>query len=181
MHFSNPIDANIVRKALNEAEALYTAADCGMSYLALRDKFESNQTPNTFWFHTQGALMGSFVINWCKLFGMDVKDQYWKQTTIEQKEFREAVYRETGFNYQAWDKYRKSMSDLKAVVVDHMNPYFPLDQLPDFHPAIQILKVSHEWLRQVLAELNVAAEGPVNDSDYFKKVEGDIKATLAKF
>ena len=93
--------------------------------------------------------MGSFVINWSKLFGMDVKDQYWKQTTLEQKEFREAVYQVTGFNYQAWEKYRKAMSDLKAVMSDHMNPYYPLEQLPDLKPAIEILKVCHQWLGAV--------------------------------
>jgi len=185
MHFSNPIDNNVARKALSESESLYTAADCGLSYLALKEKLgdqiDSKTSGNEFWLHTRGALMGSFVINWCKLFGVDVKDQYWKQTTIEQKPFREAVYAATGFSYPEWDKYRKAMSDLKAVVSDHMNPYYPIDQLPDFAPAIQVLKVCHQWLRDVVTALDIEVEGPVSRADYFEKVEADIQSTLARF
>lgn len=185
MHFSVSLDQNIVHKALSECEALYTAADCGLSYMALAQKMAqsegSSEARNDFWFHTRGALMGSFVINWCKLFGVDVKDQYWKQATIEQKEFREAVYAATGFNYQGWDNYRKAMSELKAVVVDHMNPYYPLEQLPDFTPAIEIIKVCHQWLRDVMVELDVELSGQLAQADYFAKVEADIQATLEKF
>lgn len=185
MHFSIPLDQNILHKALSEYESLYTAADCGLSYVALVQKMtqaeDDSSQRNDFWFHTRGALMGSFVINWCKLFGVDVKDQYWKQATIEQKEFREAVYAATGFNYQAWDKYRKAMSELKAVVVDHMNPYYPLEQLPDFLPAIQIIKVCHQWLRDVASELEVELTGQLAHTDYFAKVESDIQTTLEKF
>ena len=185
MQFSSPIDANIVRKALNESEALYTAADCGMSYLALMSQLTSadrgdSESRNEFWFHAQAALRGSFVINWCKLFGVDVKDIYWKQVTLEQKAFREAVYAETGFDYQAWDRYRKSMSDLRAVMVEHLNPYYPLESLPDFEPALAVIKVCHQWLLNVCDELDVDKTGPLGRGDYFTKVADDIEATLGQ-
>ena len=181
MEFSVAIDANIVRKALRETEVLYTAADCALSYQALDEKLGSEATNNDFWFHTRGALRGSFVINWCRLFGVDVKDIYWKQATIEQKPFREAIYQATGFNYQVWDKYRKSMSDLRAILIDHLNPYYPIEDLPDFEPAIKVLEVCHLWLHDVVTEFELAAEGPVAQQDYFAKVRQDIDQILAKF
>ena len=183
MQFSSPIDANVVRKALLESEALYTAADCGMSYLALANKCSQvingeSGDKNEFWFHAYGALRGSFVINWCKLFGVDVKDIYWKQVTLEQKAFREAVYAATGFDYQQWDHYRKSMSDLRAVMVEHLNPYHPIDTLPDFAPALAVIKVCQQWLGDVCGELAVEKTGPLGRADYFQKVAADIEVTL---
>ncbi|PIE41276.1 MAG: hypothetical protein CSA49_04245 [Gammaproteobacteria bacterium] len=185
MHFSNAIDANIVRKALNEVESLCTAADCGLSYMALVAKFGDDLaqagTRNDFWFHTRGALLGSFVINWCKLFGVDVKNQYWKQTTLEQKAFRECVYQKTGFNYQSWDKYRKAMGDLKAVMSDHMNPYYPIEQLPDLNPAIDIINVCYQWLKEVVEYLGLEMPAQLANDNYLEKVEADIQQTLDKF
>lgn len=181
MEFSVAVDGQIVRKALIEVEALYTAADCGLSYMALAEKLKDQEQKNDFWFHTRGALRGTFVINWCKLFGVDVKNGYWKQTTLEQKPFREAVYQATGFDYRAWDSYRKAMSELRAVLIDHLNPYYPIDQLPDFEPALAILKVCHHWLRQVAEAFDIETQGPLAQEYYFEKVQQDIDSTLNKF
>ena len=178
MQFSVSIDENIVRKALVEAEVLYTAADCGLSYQALDARLGDQVTNNDFWFHTRGALRGSFVINWCKLFGVTATDQYWKRVTLEQKAFREAVYEATGFDYPAWDAYRKQMTDLKAVLSEHLNPYYPIAELPDFEPAMKALRVAHEWLRQVVAEFAIEPQGPMAQDAYFAKVEGDIAEIL---
>lgn len=174
MQFSVSVDDNIVRKALVEAGVLYTAADCGMSYQALNARLGDRVANNDFWFHTLGALRGSFVINWCKLFGITATDPYWKRLTLEQKAFREAVYAATGFDYPAWDAYRKQMTDLKGVLSEHLDPYYPIADLPDFEPAMAVLRVAHEWLRQVLAEFAIEPEGPLARPDYFAKVEGDI-------
>lgn len=179
MQFSIPISDSIARKALLEAEVLYTAADCGLSFQALNEKLGPDASDNDFWFHTRGALRGSFVINWCKLFGVNVKNTYWKQTTIEQKAFRDAVYGATGFDYQAWSNYRKEMSDLKAVLSEHLNPYYPIEDLPDFKPAMQVLVVCHDWLRQVAQEFGIELEGPPAKDDYFAKVTQDINQILA--
>lgn len=180
MQFSVSIDDNIVRKAMAEAGVLYTAADCGMSYAALNDRLGDSVASNEFWFHTLGALRGSFVINWCKLFGVTASDNYWKRVTLEQKAFREALYDATGFDYQHWDSYRKAMSDLRAVLTDHLDPYYPIDDLPDFAPAMAVLKVTRQWLREVAAEFAVTLEGPMAREDYFSKVEQDIGAILEK-
>ncbi|MDX1695421.1 MAG: hypothetical protein R3208_16785 [Ketobacteraceae bacterium] len=178
MDLSAPLDVNTVRKAMIEAGVLYTAADCGLSFDALSQRLGDSVASNEFWFHTRGALRGSFVINWCKLFGIMAQDAYWKRVTLEQKPFREAVYAATGFDYQGWDAYRKTMSDLKAVLSEHLDPYYPLADLPDFGPAMKVLEVAHHWLREVAAEFDVATEGPMAQENYFDKVRRDIADIL---
>ena len=84
MQFSVSIDENLVRKALIEAVVLYTAADCGLSLQALDARLGDSTQENAFWFHTRGALRGSFVINWCKLFGVTATAPYWTRVTLEQ-------------------------------------------------------------------------------------------------
>lgn len=180
MQFSVSIDENLVRKALIEAEVLYTAADCGLSLQALDARLGDSARENAFWFHTRGALRGSFVINWCKLFGVTATDPYWKRVTLEQKAFREAVYEVTGFCYPEWDAYRKQMTDLKAVLSEHLNPYYPIADLPDFAPAMATLRVAHRWMREVAAEFAIALEGPIAREDHFEQAEADIAQILEK-
>ena len=180
MQFSVSIDENIVRKALVEAEVLYTAADCGLSCRALEARLGDDAEDNAFWLHTRGALRGSFVINWCKLFGITASDPYWKRVTLEQKAFREAVYEATGFDYPQWDAYRKQMTDLKAVLSEHLNPYYPIAELPDFAPAMAVLRIAHQWLREVAAEFAIALEGLAACEDHFERAEADIGAILSK-
>ena len=94
---------------------------------------------------------------------------------------RESVYATTGFGYPEWDAYRKQMTDLKAVLSEHLNPYYPIADLPDFAPAMATLRVAHRWMREVAAEFAIALEGPIAREDHFERAEADIAQILEKF
>ena len=61
------------------------------------------------------------MANWCRLFGTDISNRYWQQTTQEEGEFRELVYDATGYNYQQWSDYRKQMNERGHFYVRGVN------------------------------------------------------------
>ena len=141
---SSPILPSSLHKALLELECLYTASDCLIAYNTLVKRWEGNpgkansgEGIPVFWMHSRAALMGSFTINWCKLFGSDCNDRFWKQVTLEQKTFRELVYEATGFTYQEWTDYRKAMTAFRNQVTFHLTQYFDYKDVPEFDAAFE--------------------------------------------
>lgn len=190
MEFSSPVSVSSYHKALLELECLYTASDCLMAYDALNAKLEEGLDERAddikagiegmpvFWLHTRAALMGSFTINWCKLFGSDCNNSFWKQVTLEQKTFRERIYATAGFNYQAWTDYRKSMTGFRNQVTFHLTPYFDYKEVPDFAPAFEVLKVTHLWLREVAVSLGEPLEGNLANEMYFEQIQQQVSQTV---
>ena len=177
MNFSSPVSVSSFHKALLELECLYTASDCLMAYDALIAKWGDDDMP-IFWLHSRAALMGSFTINWCKLFGSDCNDSFWKQVTLEQKIFREQIYTVTGFSYQAWTDYRKAMTGFRNQVTFHLTPYFDYKEVPDFGPAFEVLKITHLWLRDVAVSLAEPLEGNLANKQYFEQIHEQISQTV---
>jgi len=178
MDFSSPIPVSSLHKALLELECLYTASDCLIAYSALEDKWGEGDSIPVFWLHTRAALMGSFVINWCKLFGSDCNDTFWKQVTLEQKPFRENVYDATGFSYPEWMSYRKAMTSFRNQVTFHLTPYFDYKDVPGFEAAHEVLKVTHHWLRQVVEHMNEPLEGNLANGQYFEQMQKEITQSI---
>ena len=177
---SSPILPSSLHKALLEQECLYTASDCLIAYNALVKKWGSDSGVDVpvFWLHSRAALMGSFTINWCKLFGSDSSDRFWKQVTLEQKSFRELVYEAAGFNYQEWTDYRKAMTAFRNQVTFHLTPYFDYKDVPDFSAAFDVLKVTHQWLRQVAESLEEPVVGNLTNKEYFENIEVEIERSV---
>ena len=178
---SSPILPSSLHKALLELECLYTASDCLIAYNALMKKWGSDSSADipVFWLHSRAALMGSFTINWCKLFGSDSNDRFWKQVTLEQKIFRELVYEKTGLNYQGWADYRKAMTAFRNQVTFHLTPYFDYKDVPDFSVAFEVLKVTHQWLRQVAEYLEEPVVGNLANKEYFENIEVEITGSVS--
>lgn len=188
MELSSPILVSSLHKALLELDCLYTASDCLIAYSVLDSVLEVNckgsesgDKPSAFWLHTKAALMGSFAINWCKLFGTDSSDRYWKQVTLEQKAFRELVYGATGFNYQAWADYRKAMTNFRNQVTVHLTPYFDYNDVPDFSMALIVLKTTHQWLRQVLPFLGEPLKGNLENERYFEEAQKEMSMSIRAY
>jgi len=178
---SSPILPSSLHKALLELECLYTASDCLIAYNALKKKWGSDSSADipVFWLHSRAALMGSFTINWCKLFGSDSNDRFWKQVTLEQKIFRELVYEKTGLNYQGWADYRKAMTAFRNQVTFHLTPYFDYKDVPNFSVAFEVLKVTHQWLRQVAEYLEEPVVGNLANKEYFENIEVEITGSVS--
>jgi len=178
---SSPILPSSLHKALLELECLYTASDCLIAYNALVKKWGDNieEDVPVFWLHSRAALMGSFTINWCKLFGSDSNDRFWKQVTLEQKAFRELIYEATGFNYQQWADYRKAMTAFRNQVARHLTPYFDYKDVPDFSAAFEVLKVTHNWLRYVAEYIEEPVVGNLSHSEYFENIETEIENSVS--
>ena len=166
MELSVHLDNNILHKAENELENLYAIID-GYNALQAIQQIKSDadqQTP--FWREIVASLMDQFTINWCKLFGIDCNDSYWKQTTQEQKGFRDLVYANTGFDHQSLNEYRHAMHEFRNELVQHMTPYHKVSRDLDLNPAFQVAAACHSWLHELLNHFSISAEGPVNTPDY---------------
>ncbi len=174
MELSVQLDDNILDKVKNELENLYAIIDGYSALQAIRESKSEKSLSNPFWREVTVALTDQVTINWCKLFGIDCQDTYWKQTTLEQASFREAVYAKTGMDYKGWDKYRHEMHELRNELIHHMTPYHELSCKLDLLPAFQIASACHIWLRQVFNFYGIQAEGPINLEDYV-----DISTTNA--
>lgn len=177
MKLSVALNQSIIHKAQKEVECVYTAADCLLGFLAIDERCHTKQAPD-FWQHVHTALIGSFVINFCKLFGIDCGDAYWKQVTIEQKEYRDRIYAATGFDYSGWMAYRKSMTELRNKISVHLTPYQHIEKVPNFQPALIILQTTHQWMREVWESLDVPATGPLAEADYFDRVKQQTTAII---
>lgn len=177
MQFSVPLSDNIVQKAAQEIDCLYTAADCLIGFRQLQDTFQEEPVPD-FWRHVQTAMMGSFVINFCKLFGVDCQDMYWKQLTLEQKAYRDRVYEITGLQYRTWMDYRQRMSEFHNRISVHLTPWHRLDAVPDFQPAFLLLCETHRWLRDVFTDLGLPFSGPMAEADYIERIVSETTDIL---
>ncbi len=98
--------------------------------------------------------------------------------TLEQKTFRELVYEATGFNCQEWAGYRKAMTAFRNQVTFHLTPYFDYKDVPDFTAAFEVLKVTHQWLRQVAEYLEEPVVGNLANKVYFENIEVEIERTV---
>ena len=178
---SSPILPSALHKAFLELECLYTASDCLIAYNVLVKKWGSDPGAEVpvFWLHSRAALMGSFTINWCKLFGSDSNDRFWKLVTLEQKAFRELVYEVTGFNYQGWADYRKAMTAFRNQVASRPTPYVDYNEVPDFSAAFDVLEVTHKWLRQVAEYLEEPVVGHLSNREYFQNIEVEIEGSVS--
>ncbi|OUR94907.1 hypothetical protein A9Q81_14155 [Gammaproteobacteria bacterium 42_54_T18] len=178
---SSPILPSSLHKAFLELECLYTASDCLIAYNVLINKWGNDSSADVpvFWLHSKAALMASFTMNWCKLFGSDSTDRFWKQVTLEQKAFRELVYTVTEFNYQGWADYRKMMTAFRNKVVSHPTPYFDCNDVPDFSAAFDVLKVTHKWLRQVAEYIDEPVVGNLSNREYFENIAIEIDRSVS--
>ena len=99
--------------------------------------------------------------------------------TLEQKTFRELVYEATGLNYQGWTDYRKAMTAFRNQVTFHLTPYFDYKDVPDFSAAFEVLKVTHQWLRQVAGYLEEPVVGNLASEEYFENIELEIVRSVS--
>lgn len=166
MELSVQLDNNILHKVENELENLYAIIDGYNAIKAIQQTRSEAVQQTPFWREIVNSLTDQLTINWCKLFGIDCNDSYWKQATLEQKAFREAVYDATGFDYQGLKEYRLAMHEFRNELVQHMTPYYKVSCSLDLKPAYLIAAACHGWLHALFIEFSINPEGPVNTQDY---------------
>ncbi|HBC58077.1 MAG TPA: hypothetical protein DCZ03_13005 [Gammaproteobacteria bacterium] len=174
---STHLDIKILLKVENELENLYAVVDAYQAMQAIQIKVTEVERTHPFWREILTSLTSLFVINWCKLFGIDSDDRFWKQATLEQKEFRELVYRNAGFDYQEWNQYRHAMHELKNELIIHLTPYHKIDHPVDLAQAFSVAESCHHWLHAVMKDVDIS-EGPVTQKDYVAESLAEAIASL---
>ncbi len=143
---NQPFAESLLHKALLLQPTLYTGLRDMIYFTALEQRLGDGQECAPFWLHVKTDLFGAGVMNWCKLFGVDKEDPFWKQVTLEHPDFRRELYRVTGLDYQGWYDYRRQMSQFRNAMLVHPDPYADFEQVPEAAPALASLKLSHRWL-----------------------------------
>lgn len=179
MDLSVQLDHNLLHKVESELENLYAIIDGYNAISTIQEAIPAEAQDSPFWKEILTSLTSLFVINWCKLFGIDSNENYWKQATLEQKAFRDDIYEKTSFNYQSWNQYRHAMHELKNELVQHLTPYHQRDNQVDLKPAYLVAACCHRWLNQVLADFSIEASGAINNPDYPEQSLKDAKENLA--
>lgn len=182
MELSVPVDFNLVNSAKKEFECLYSAAHNLVCYEQLAKVTDANGDPTavqSFWSHAQYSVLGGFVYNWCKLYGTDSKDGFWKQVTLEQKAFRDQIYQLGDCDYASWTRCRQQMTEFRNELLFHFSAFHPLTHLPDFKIAGAAITVSHQWLRELMSHYEVAMEGPVAQADYLETLRANAEKAVA--
>ena len=173
------LDRKILHKVESELDNLYAIIDAYQAMQAIQIKVGEVDRTYPFWREVLTSLTSLFVINWCKLFGIDSDDRFWKQATLEQKEFRELIYKNAGFDYQEWNQYRHAMHELKNELILHLTPYHQIDHPVDLAQAFAVAESCHQWLHEVMKEGDIS-EGPVMQKDYLVESLSDAVASLEK-
>jgi len=180
VEFSVALDKGVLNKAADELESLYAAGDYLIAYQQLIQKHDKVDQCANFWLHTESALCIGFIVNWCKLFGVECCDRFWKQSTIEQKSYREHLYGATGFQYQEWSEYQSGMTAFYHIVLSHPGASFVDVERPDFEPALKVLQATHEWWRDLVNEFDLGLSGQVSDAAYFQRSAQNAASILNK-
>ncbi len=125
-------------------------------YRTLKSEIDQyNFNKSRFWGLTADAHVQMFIIEWCKIFGTDSEDCHWKnainnstEKKIIENDFRNRIYKKTGFNSTSWKKYHKEILDLRNKYIAHLEnlsrPGFPL-----LDNALNIIYVYDEWVREI--------------------------------
>lgn len=166
MDLSVQLDQNLLHKVEGELENLYAIIDGYNAIATIQEAITTDDQNSPFWKEILTSLTSLFVINWCKLFGIDSTEDYWKQATLEQKTFRDDIYNQTSFDYQSWNHYRHAMHELKNELVIHLTPYHQMDHQVDLKPAYLVATACHRWLNQILTHFNIETSGAITNPNY---------------
>lgn len=167
-----------LKKSRNQFDTLYTAIRNMVYYQQLKKLTSDDETIAVFIESARIALLGSIVINWNKLFALDVQEEGWKRITAESGEFRNRIYQATGFNYQQWHDYRKSAREFSARLQAHFDASHHLEQQMALEPAFQVLEVCHNWLHEVYQPHPELACADLLQEDYIAGLSSSLNQKL---
>ncbi len=170
-----------LKKSRNQFDTLYTAIRNMVYYRELQRLTSDDEVVSVFFENARVALLGSIIINWNKLFALDLNEEGWKRITAESGEFRNRVYQATGFNYQQWRDYRKSVREFSARLQAHFDSSHHLEQQLSLDPAFQVLEVCHVWLHEVYQPHPELACEDLLQKDYIEKLSADLDEKVLRW
>ncbi|MCL6417579.1 hypothetical protein MIB92_18105 [Aestuariirhabdus sp. Z084] len=170
-----------LKKARNQFDTLYTAIRDMVYYRALRSAQCDDEVGRLLVENLRIALLGSIVINWSKLFALERNEEAWKRLTAESSGFRNRVYEATGFNYQQWSDYRKSVREFSARLHAHFDSSHHLENKMILEPMFQVLEVAHLWMHDIYQGHEELACDDLLQGDYIEQHTADVQQRLVSW
>ncbi|RRJ83228.1 hypothetical protein [Aestuariirhabdus litorea] len=175
------IDRVWLKKARNQFDTLYTAIRDMVYYRELRRLASDDRVTQVMLDHLRIALLGSIVINWNKLFALEKSEEAWKRLTAESAGFRTRVYSATGFDYQQWSDYRKSVREFSARLHAHFDSSHHLENQLELEPMFRVLEVAHRWMHQLYQGQEALACDDLLKADYIEQLASAVRERLREW
>ncbi|MEW6660446.1 MAG: hypothetical protein AB1424_17510 [Thermodesulfobacteriota bacterium] len=113
-----------------------------------------------FWVHTMDAHLRDACIHWCMVFGSDKSNPtHWKnlfdsETKKEEDSFRQALFKEVGFDKQTWNEYWNNMKNFRDKYVAHREVDFKAP-VPYLNKALEVAFVFDDWVRGFISYIDL--------------------------
>ncbi|WP_426414873.1 hypothetical protein [Aestuariirhabdus sp. LZHN29] len=167
-----------LRKARSQFDTLDTAIRDMIYYRELVAVVSDDEVTRLLVEHLRISLLGTIVINWNKLFALENSEEAWKRLTAESAGFRQQVYSATGFNYQQWSDYRKSVREFSGRLHAHFDPSHHLESQLVLEPMFLVLEVAHQWMHQLYEGHQELASDELLQADYIEQLGQQVRERL---
>ena len=173
-----------ISKISVQLDAFYTALSCFIYYSYISENKNAFSSATNFWDLTEFIYLLTLLENWNKTFGLDCKNNHWKEITFEVPEYTKLFYEAGNFNYTSWTEYRAYVNELTHDFALFPDPYHHINQKYNLDGAKSSLEFTHDWLHELLfvkkkvkniEELN---KWPISNKDHIESLKKEIQSVL---
>jgi hypothetical protein len=153
----------------------------------LGKKYGPDQEREEPWGTLEFTLQYSLLANWNEVYGIEKKNNHWKEITLENQEFVRRLYEAAGLDYRGWTDYRNYVNELRHDFVLFPDPYHHSGQEYDLGALQVSLAVSHQWMYELVSANEELANGedigkwPLQQQDYLESLERPMETALASY
>ena len=173
-----------IKKISAQLDAFYTALSCFIYYSYINENKNAISSITNFWKLTEFIYLYTLLENWNKVFGLDCKNNHWKEITFEVPEYTKLFYEAGNFNYTSWTEYRTYVNELTHDFALFPDPYHHINQNYNLDGVKNSLEFTHKWLHELLfvkkkakniEELN---KWPISNKDHIDNLKKEIHTVL---
>ena len=178
------INKDDIRRISKRLDALYTSIKCYIYYMEIKNKKDIEKQNTGCWNFIEFTLLYTLLINWNEVFGINTKQDHWKEITFEQDEYTDKLYAAGGYTYTSWYEFRRNINDLKNDFISFPDPYHHKDQNYDLEDIRISLVVTHDWLHSLIESKEdilskeESEKWPIADKNHFEVLKEEMQSVL---
>ena len=173
-----------IKKISTQLDAFYTALSCYIYYSYINENKNFISSVIKFWELTEFVYLTTLLENWNKIFGLECKNNYWKEITFEVPEYTKMFYEIGNFNYTSWTEYRTYINELTHDFTLFPDPYHHLNQKYNLDGIKHSLEFTHKWLHEIFIVKNKSKNGeilskwPIANKNHINNLKQEIQTVL---
>ena len=173
-----------IQRISRELDAFYTALRAHVYFTEFQKQRDVRRNNAAFWDFAEFTILYSLLINWNEIFGIEARNNHWKEVTLEDPDFVKRLYEAGQFSYASWTEYRSYVNELKHDFVLFPDPYHHRGREYDLAGIGASLEVTQGWLiglvtgNDDLVDADELCKWPMADENHIASLENEVRKVL---